>query len=308
VDHDPVPLPIDLFAAGRTLAYLALLTLVGACAFAFLVPRWRRDEDDDRSLPARALERTWAVAAWASALLILAHLTRAHGQVRSFLEPIEPFTFAAARPILFETGWGRGWLLQTAAALACLPLAFAARRRPAPGLGLLATAVIAAAAASPLTGHAVEHPWGRGLGVGLHALHLIGGGVWLGSLATMLFAGLRTAGTDHAAVARMVRSFSPMALAGAGTATAAGLLLGFAYVGDLSSLVGTQYGRTLLVKLSLLLITMGLGAWNWRRLVPRLGQPEATRTIARSAAVELVVGLLLVTATAVLVALPAPRI
>jgi copper transport protein len=308
VDHDPVPLPIDLFAAGRTLAYLASLTLVGACAFAFLVPRWRRENDDDRSLPARALERTWAVAAWASALLIAAHLIRGYGQVRSFLEPFEPFTLTAARPILLQTAWGRGWQLQFAAALTCLPLAFAARRRPAPGLGLLATAVIAVTAASPLTGHAVEHPWGKGLGVGLHALHLIGGGVWLGSLGTMLFTGLRSAGGEHAAVARMVRSFSPMALAGAGTAAGAGALLGFAYIGDLPSLVGTQYGRTLLVKVGLLLVTMGLGAWNWRRMAPRLGQADATRAIARSATVELVVGLLLVAATAVLVALPAPRI
>jgi copper transport protein len=287
---------------------MAALCLIGACAYAMLIPRWRLAEDDIRTLPARALTATWTVATAAAVALLVAHLVRAYGQVRSFLEPSEPFTWEAARPILLQTTWGSGWLKQLAAAALAIPLAFLARRRPVPGLALLGTAALAVAVTSPLTGHAVEHPWGAGLGVGLHALHLLGGGIWLGTLATMTYAGLRQAGGEHDGVARMVTVFSPVALAGAGLAVVAGSLMSYAYIGDVAGLLGTPYGRTLIVKVGLLLSAMGLGAWNWRRLSPRLGDPAATRALTRSATVESLIGLLIVSVTAVLVALPAPKV
>ena len=309
MNHDDLPLPIDLYAAGRWLAYLAVLALIGACAFAALVPRWRRSTDDDRSLAARALAGTWTVAAIAAPLLLLAHLVRAWGQVRSFLDPGEPFTWDAARPVLFATAWGRGWLAQLVAATLSVPLALIAPRRPAIGLALLGTAALAVAATEPLTGHAVEHPWGAGLGVGLHALHLLGGGLWLGTLFTMFGAGLRIARDgDSTDVAEMVAAFSPLALTGAAVAVGAGSLLAYAYIGDFPALWGTSYGRALLIKLGLLATTMTIGAWNWRRVRPRLGSPSATAELRRSSGLEVLLGLVLLAVTAVLVALPAPKL
>ena len=99
-----------------------------------------------------------------------------------------------------------------------------------------------------------------------------------------------------------------MALAGAATAIVAGTLLAWAYIGSVADLLHTTYGQTLLVKVALLVLTMSLGAWNWRRVSPRLGEPAATELLHRSAIAELGTGLLLLIATAVLVALPAPRI
>jgi copper transport protein len=320
VYSDEGPLPIDLYAFGRGLAYLAVLTLIGVCIFTALIPRWRLPEDDERSLAARALAGAWNIAAAAAALLLIAHLLRAYGQVRSFLDPAEAFTWSAARPMLFQTTWGRGWMAQLGAATVTVPLVLLTRRRPVTGLALLGTATLAVVATTPLTGHAAEHPWGRQLGVGVHALHLLGGGAWLGTLFAMFLAGLLSAGSsrmgsplseergEHRAVARMVGAFSPVALIGVGVAVSAGTLLAYAYVGDLASLLGTRYGITLLVKISLLLLTMALGAWNWRRVKPRLGAPDATRALTRSAAIELVLGLLLLGTTAVLVALAAPKI
>lgn len=309
MDHDAGPLPLDLFALGRGLAYAASLALIGACVFAALIPRWREASDDDGSLAARALGRAWSVAAGAAAVLLFAHLLRGLGQVRSALDPGEPITWDVASPILLQTAWGRGWLAQVLVAIATVPATQLGRRRPATGIALLGGTALAVAAVSPLTGHAIEHPWGKSLGVGLHALHLIGGGVWLGTLLALLLAGLKPAATgDVAAVARMVRTFSPVALTGAGLAVVAGTLLGYAYIGNLTSLTGTTYGRALLIKLTLLLCAMGLGAWNWRRITPQLGTPDATRALTRSATAELAFGLALVAVTAVLVALPAPRI
>jgi putative copper export protein len=309
VNHDDLPLPIDLYAAGRGLAYVATLALIGACAFAVLVPRWRRGGDDDQSLAARALAKAWRIAAIAAPVLLLAHLLRAWGQVRSFLDPMDPFTWEAARPVLFATTWGRGWLAQIVTAALSIPVALFAPRRPAVGLALLGTAALAVAGTSPLTGHAVEHPWGAGLGVGLHALHLLGGGLWLGTLFTMFRAGLVLAReSDATDVAEMVAAFSPLALIGAGLAVGAGSLLAFAYIGGIPALWGTNYGRALLIKLCLLAAAMGLGAWNWRRVRPRLGSPAATVALRRSAGLELLIGLVLIAVTAVLVALPAPKL
>ncbi len=314
MDHDPASLPLDLYAASRALAYLATLLLIGACAFAALVPRWREPGDDDRSLAAGALDRTWRLAAWAAGLLVVAHLARGYGQVRTFLEPFEPTTWDAARPVLLETAWGAAWLAQLAASLVVLPLALYCRRRPATGLALLGSAVLIAVAATPRTGHAAEHPWGAGLGLGLHALHLVGGGVWLGTLGAMFLAGLRLAGSGAVtgrssvdpAVARMVQAFSPLALAGAALAIGTGGLLAVGYVGTLGSLWSSPYGRVLLLKVALLLTTMAFGAWNWRKLSPGLGTAPATAALTRSAATELIFALLLVSVTAILVALPAP--
>ncbi|HXI20084.1 MAG TPA: hypothetical protein VNH46_03315, partial [Gemmatimonadales bacterium] len=97
---DAGALPLDLFAFGRGLAFAATLVLIGACVFAALIPRWRDPLDDDRSLAARALGVTWRVAAGAALVLLLAHVLRGYGEVRSFLDPIEPFTWEAARPVL----------------------------------------------------------------------------------------------------------------------------------------------------------------------------------------------------------------
>ena len=209
---------------------MGALLLVGACLFIALLPRWRAATDDEGSLAARSLARAWRVAAAAAGLLLAAHAVRAQGQVRSFLEPTERFTWEVARPILTKTTWGRGWLAQATTALLALGLARYAARRPAPGLALVCTAAFAVVGTAPLTGHAGEHPWGPAFGIGLHALHLLGGAVWLGTLATIAVAALRllrsrASPADHASLGRLIAAFSPVALIGAGLAISAGLTL-----------------------------------------------------------------------------------
>lgn len=309
MNHDEVQITYDLFAFGRTLAYGAMLVLIGSCAFAALIPSWRLTEDDDQSLAARALAITWRIAAWAPIVLIIAHLLRGYGQVRSFLDPIEPFTWEMAKPILLDTTWGKGWLTQLAAAIIAAPLAWMAPRRPAIGLSLIGTGALAVAIASPLTGHAVEHPWGATVGVGLHALHILGGGLWIGTLVCLGWAALRPARAgDALAVARVVNAFSPIALIGAGLAVTGGVLLGWAYVGSIDAIFGTPYGLTLFRKTVALCFTAAVGFWNWKRVTPRLGTPSGTTSLKRSTTVELLIGAIIIVLTAILVALPAPKI
>ena len=298
---------LDLFTLGRWLASGSMLVLFGACVFATLIPRWRQDRDDESSLAAHALTRCWRVALVAALVLVAAHLLRGYGQVSSFLDPQQYFSLDAAGTILFDTTWGHGWITQFVAASLCIPLAIFAARRPIPGLALLSSGALAVVITAPLTGHAVEHPWGIGVGVGLHALHILGGSVWIGSLFSMVWCGLMQARKgDARAVARMVRTFTPAALTGAGLAVAAGLLLAISYVGSFEELWETEYGLILLLKVGLLAFAMVLGGWNWKSVSPQLGSHAATLTLRWSASLELLFAMLLLAATAVLVALPAP--
>jgi copper transport protein len=124
------------------------------------------------------------------------------------------------------------------------------------------------------------------------------------------FRGVREGGAFEgtALLARLVRAFSPIALSGAFLVVGAGVLLGVAYVGSLEALWGTTYGKMLLIKIALLAVTAALGAYHWKSLTPRLDSVQGASVFRGSAAVELTLAALLLGATAVLVALPAPKL
>jgi putative copper export protein len=74
-----------------------------------------------------------------------------------------------------------------------------------------------------------------------------------------------------------------------------------------SSLWTTSYGITLVVKLIFVVCVVVMGAWNWRRVKPTLGESGSEETIRHSATVELTFGALVLLATSVLVSLPSPK-
>ena len=310
-------LSLDLYALARWIAYSATLVIIGASVGAHLLGRLDGAGGRAGEAIRGAREAAWRCALVAPLVLVLAHLLRLYKQVASFLEPGEPMTSDGVRAVVAGTTWGHGWVIQILAALLALVLLGVARwRLKGDGRRVVPEAVLAALAvafASPLTGHAVENPWGRVPGILLHGLHALGAGVWLGTLCVLFLAGFRAiqAGgvfDGTAVLARLVRIFSPVALCGAGLAVSAGLLLGVAYVGSFANLWSTIYGRTLLVKTGLLLGTMALGAYNWKRVTPRLDSAHGASIFRSSAAAELTLGALILAATALLVALPAPRI
>jgi copper transport protein len=89
------------------------------------------------------------------------------------------------------------------------------------------------------------------------------------------------------------------------------LLLSGAYeaylrIGTFAALVQSSYGRALLIKVTLVAATAGLGALNWRRLSIRASDAAGVRTLQRSVRLELAVAALVLLVTAVLMALPTP--
>ena len=273
-------------------------------------------------LLAGASDRPTAVAwqrrvgrwAWASVLLAVGAGLAALGHQAAVVSdrPSAAFERAALTAVLLDTQAGRLWLARhgllvlVAAFVWLAPRAAFAVDRPArlPGarldwlavrgeLVLLAALALALVAA---TGHAAAvTPDARGP-IAVDALHLLATGVWIGGLVP-LGALLATAARDGGADARpyavlTARRFSRVALGCVAVLVASGLVNALVQVGGIPALVGTTYGRLLLLKLGLLVPLVVLGAVNRRTLIPRLageavavGRP-AMRRLAASVGVE----------------------
>jgi putative copper export protein len=292
----------DLSAPARLLGYVASLGITGAAAFRVLVRH--RVTPQYPEAAGRLLARTRNVAIVLAFLLLAATVWRLFAQALGLVDPDQ--SLFQVMNFLSQSTWGTHWMIQAAAAIVGL-LAVAINRD---GRVLLPFALLYSFLA-PLTGHASENPWGQIPGILIHGLHQLGGGVWLGTLAMVVvvgYGGTRDAPPDsrHRIIASLVEGFSPMALAGVSVAVVAGGVLALQYVGSWHALQASGYGRTLLIKVALLLLTAMLGAWNWQRVRPRLGEPGASAHLFRSATLELVIGTVLLAATALLVGLEAP--
>ena len=177
---------------------------------------------------------------------------------------------------------------------------------------ILATLAVLALAFTPgLSGHAVATPGLGPLAVVTDGLHVIGAGGWLGGLLVLIAIGVPVAlrlGPEHrgSAVAVLVNAFSPTALFFAGLTVASGVFAAWVHVASVPALWQSAYGRTLLVKIGVLTVVFGTGAYNWLRVRPALGTEAAGSRLRRSAILELAVGAIVLAVTAVLVATPPP--
>jgi len=148
----------------------------------------------------------------------------------------------------------------------------------------------------------------------VNAVHILAASTWLGTLLVLTIVGVRgvigrePSGTPRAMlVADLVNSFSPLALTAASFVALTGLTTAWMHLKRISSLWTTSYGITLIIKLIFVLIVVSLGAWNWRRVRPSLGDVGTEETIRRSSTMELTFGAIVLICTAVLVTLPSPR-
>ena len=146
------------------------------------------------------------------------------------------------------------------------------------------------------------------------AAHIVGAGAWLGALPALALL-LRSASTEEGADGRpyaviATHRFSFWALFVMAVIIGTGVWNAWNEVGGVPGLVGTPYGRLVLLKTALLLPVLALAAWNRRSLLPRLGGDGATvgrpamRSLAGFVAVEAVVGAALVVVAAALALTP----
>jgi putative copper export protein len=152
--------------------------------------------------------------------------------------------------------------------------------------------------------------WGRLA----NPMHELGAAMWIGTLFVLMVAGIRVvlssrlpADRRGEVVADLVRSFSPLALGSVAVLAFFGVNTAWQHLHTLDALWTTPYGKTLIVKLCVVLGVVALGAWNWRRQKPKLGDERAANSLAKSALAELALASVVLLITAVLVSLPSPR-
>lgn len=277
-----------LLIIGSVIFTLLLAAQSGALASAFV---------DAAGASARRIALTAGIAALLLAVpRLLMQAAQMHGAVT--------WEMAALTPILSDTNWGRGWVLQSLGSMGFVMSAFAADDARSGAWKLALASVVVLAFGPAFSGHAAAIENSQFISITADAVHVLAASAWLGTLALILLAALPTG--EHGSIAQTIRSFSPLALIAAATAAFTGSVSAFAHLGSVSQMWTTSYGRMLGFKLIAVALTALIGFYNWRRVKPVLGSAEGTRRLRPSATLETLTAVAVLLLTAILVALPTP--
>jgi putative copper resistance protein D len=256
----------------RFLHYSATLLLLGVALFPlYTYPRSKVDGTAGR--------RRMPATSWTLLLVVVVSGALWFVSVATNMTDSE-MSWETERFVLTETTFGSLCLVRlgTVAALACVLalLTF----RPAHRLDFLCAALSAFLAASLAgTGHTQV---GEGSSHLVHmladALHLLGAGAWFGGLVGLLYL---TAASLHPSspesrrleVFSAAHRFSAMGYLAVATIVGSGLVNSWFLVSPLTNLIETEYGRLLLVKVTLFAVMVGLAGVNRFWIVPELAGP-----------------------------------
>jgi putative copper export protein/mono/diheme cytochrome c family protein len=194
--------------------------------------------------------------------------------------PAEIFSSGILWTVLLHTTFGHDWLARLvlasllAAALCWISPKHAGLSRWAIA-ALLATAFAAALVQS---GHAAATAgWLGTFHRAADGLHLIAASAWLGGLLplALLLAAARRQEISPAVARDSTLRFSTLGVIGVGTLLVTGIVNGWILAGSVPALIGTDYGRLLLVKVALFIAMVAIAAVNRLRLTPRLEREVA---------------------------------
>jgi putative copper resistance protein D len=211
---------------------------------------------------------------------------------------------AVLATFLLKTGVGQIAIIEIGCAMAaCVPAVLAWTTLKKPSLSdtlLLAAAVIAGAglAAYPFNSHPVTLNQ-LVAGVLSSVAHRLALGVWLGGLpALILLIGVGPVPDDTRRLAAVVlRRFSQIATSAMGVILVTGALLTWFLVGGFPGVIGTEYGRLLLVKLALLAGIFVIAGGLQRHLLPMVElkpSDAAFRSYANRVKIETALAVLIV--------------
>jgi copper transport protein len=309
----------------RFVAFIGLLVLVGLVAMVLV------------SWPPGGRTRRMGRILWASwSLLVVSTVVGIAIQgVYAAALPLADIVRPSLVDAVLHTRFGEVELLRLILLVAVIPVLMAIRgrvgeghlRRPwvVTGAAILGAGLLATAG---LAGHASagDRPL---LGFVLDVVHLGAGALWLGGLvllATVLIADRREE-VQPAEARRVTLRVSAFMFAAVAVVVATGTIQSIRQVGSFFALFHTDYGRTLLVKIALVVALVAAGAHSRRTLHGHLGLGRARHTAAaeepagdgvpgdvqrnrlrRSVLVELGIALCVLAVTAVLVnAVPAKQ-
>jgi copper transport protein len=285
------PVTETAFGLARGLQYVALALAVGGLAFLLLA--WLPGlamvggEGERWSLASAAFAKRLRHVALLAA--VLGAISAAAGVVLEGAEAAGVSGFSALKETIvretLETKFGTIWGIAVLAWLAFGLLAVVLSRRPGDrsfgwGRALpLAVPLVYLVLVPALAGHgSTQAP--VVLNFPVNVIHVTAMAIWLGGLATLLFVAPRgtrelDSGDRGRLLAAVLSRFSQVALVSVGALLLTGLVQAYVYVRRLDALIETGYGRAVLIKFVLLIVLIGIGAYNRRRSVPRLNRIAA---------------------------------
>jgi putative copper resistance protein D len=263
---------------------------------------------------------------WAQSLVLLAlvagvatvavHTALLEGRAAAAMDP------RALARVLLETQAGTVWLVRTSLLL-LLGVFLTLRDAGERGVDWLAlrgeSALLGLAALGLLgaSGHAAAVEPDTARAIAVDAVHLVAAGMWAGALpplAALLFASGAAEGADARPYAVLAaRGFSRWALVAVVVLVVSGTVNAATHVGSVPALLGTPYGRLLLVKVALLVPILALAGLNRSRWLPALSGDAATvgrpamRRLARSVGAEVALVLLILAVAAAMTTTPPAR-
>ncbi|MFF8261484.1 copper resistance CopC/CopD family protein [Streptomyces virginiae] len=284
-----------LYAFFRYLAYGGLALLVGAAAFVVVCLPGAAGARPVR----RLLAAGWVVLAVSTvALLSLRGAYETAGRLTSVFDLSQLGRTVGGRP---GTALVVRLVLLAAAAVLLKRCALRLRGQDAGAepqdLGRVVRGAGAALALGlAFTWAAAEHASAGiqvPLAVPVAVLHLVAMGVWLGGLATLVTV-LRSHGSEGRTVpAGAVSRFSTMAFAAVAVLVGTGVYQSWRQVGSWEALTSTSYGKTLLVKVAVVVVLLWVASFSRRwtaRLLHEAAPAAEARTVLRPERVKATVG------------------
>ena len=283
------------YAAGRSIAFGALLLLVGGVVFLQL------------ALPADADRRRFRVLLIASWLALVGATVANLGLQGAYgggLGLADAFRPAVVQDVL-RTRLGHvyvGRLLVLAAAVVLLRRVLRPTRLPAAWKAAAILAGVALCATPGLAGHASAGPHTL-MAMVADTVHVSAAAAWIGGLAALLV--LVSQNTETDAMAPAVRRFSGVALVSVVALVGTGVFQAWRQVGSVDQLTSTSYGRLLLVKTAVVVGILAVAALS-RQLAHAQWSPTTLDRLRRRVAAEVALGVVVVVITGLLVnAVPA---
>jgi copper resistance protein D len=309
----------DLLVALRAVHFAATVLLAGTLVFAVVVvgPA-RRSAHPQPPLDAWYAQST-RMAWWAVATAILsgaAWLVVLAADIGG--QPLnDVFSGDIVWRVLTRTRFGFAWSARFFLALWLVIGLLVLGRRSATSrrwLGLsLVVVALSFLGSLAWSGHASGTPGIPGsVHIAADGLHLVAAGTWTGGLvplALLLAAARRATDSSVASIARAATlRFSTLGVIAVGTLLVTGVANAWVLVGSVPALVGTEYGRLLMVKIGLFIAMICVAAFNRLRLTPQLSSvrtaADAQRRLQRNSLIELAMGLLILVIVGALGTLP----
>ena len=287
----------------RAVHFAATLMLAGTLIFGAAVGGPALRGIDGGAVRARLLQIAWLSLAVALIsgfgwLVVLA-------SQMSERVPDQVLFDGTAWTVLLHTTFGHACLVRLSWAASLMAVLYSISPKYSGASRWAIAALLAAAFTLGLvhSGHAAATRGGLGtLHRAADGLHLIAAAAWLGGLLplALLLAAARRGTVPLAAAFDATTRFSTLGVISVGTLLATGIVNSWFLAGGVPALVGTDYGRLLLLKVALFVAMVAVAAVNRLRLTPRLAsaaaapgghaKPDGLRALIRNSLIEAALG------------------